>query len=177
MRPARPSRLRRLPAGLAAVMLLLTGCAGYRLGPTDGTAAGARAVSVAPFANDTFEPRLTDAVTGALRASLQQNGTFRLATRGPADVEVRGRITRYERDAISAQPGDVITPTDYRVRIFAHVTATETGTGRKLLDREVRGFTTLRIGDDLGMAEQQVLPNLAANLARNITSLLVDGDL
>lgn len=165
------------PAGLAAALLLvLAGCAGYQLGPTNGTAAGARSVSVATFANDTMEPRLSDAVTGALRASLQQNGTFRLATRGGADLEVRGHITRYVRDGVSFQPGDVITPSDYRLRIYAQVTATETATGRKLLDREVGGFTTVRIGSDLAMTEEQALPNLAAHLARNITSLLVDGE-
>ncbi|MFN0069481.1 MAG: LPS assembly lipoprotein LptE [Limisphaerales bacterium] len=166
----RPVRL------VLALLPLFAGCAGYRLGPTGGQVAGARSVSVAPFANETIEPRLSDAVTGALRASLQQDGTFQLATRDGADVEVRGRITRYVRDSVSVQPGDVITPTDYRIRIYAHVTATEAGSGRRLLDREVRGYTTIRIGSDQAMAEEQALPNLAANLARNVTSLLVDGE-
>jgi hypothetical protein len=169
MRPAAT-----LPA-LAA--LLAAGCAGYRLGPTGGQTAGARSVEVATFANETFEPRLSDAVAGSLRRQLQQDGTFTLATQGDGDVQVSGRLVRFVREGISFTPADVITPQDYLLRLTAHVRAVERGTGRVLLDREVRGRTTIRISADLPLTEEQALPNLADNLARNITTLLVQGDL
>ena len=46
-----------------ALIPCLFGCAGYRLGPTGGFAAGEKSIQVMPFSNQTLEPRLTDAVT------------------------------------------------------------------------------------------------------------------
>ena len=43
--------------------------------------------------------------------------------------------------------------------MFAKVTATERDTGRVLLDREVGGRTTIRIGPDLTSAERQAVPS------------------
>jgi hypothetical protein len=57
----------------------------------------------------------------------------------------------------------------------AQVTAMERQTGRVLVDREVRGRTTIRIGADLARVERQTVPTLAEDLARNVTSVLVDG--
>jgi hypothetical protein len=55
------------------------------------------------------------------------------------------------------------------------VTAVDRTSGKVLVDREVGGRTTIRIGPDLTSAERQAAPNLAEDLARNITSVLVDG--
>jgi hypothetical protein len=155
--------------------LLWCGCAGYRLGPTNGTAAGSKSVRVNLFRNDTFEPRLTEAIGTALRRTLQQDGTYRLSTHGEADIVVDGVVTRYHRTGVAFQPQDTITPTDFQISILAKVTAIERNTGRVILDREVGGRTTIRIGPDLASAEREAVPNLAEDLARNVTSLLVDG--
>ena len=165
----------RISALLLVVSLLGGGCAGYRLGPTGGYAAGDRSIQVNPFFNQTIEPRLTDAVTQQLRKQLQQDGTFRLSTHGRADISVSGVITRYERVAMSFASGDVATGTDYRVGITAQVTAREITSGRTVLDRPVTGYTIVRVGNDLTSSERQALPLLAQDLARNITSLLADG--
>ncbi len=175
VRPRPSSRRLRLPAAACAVILLAAGCGGYRLGPTGGQVAGARSIQVTPFANDTLEPRVGDAVTAALRKSLQHDSTFRLATRPGADVIVTGTITRFERSDMSYNPNDVLTPLDYRVSVMAHVTARERSTGKTLLDRDVSGYTLVRPGADLPGAERQALPLIAEDLAKNVTALLVDG--
>jgi hypothetical protein len=106
---------------------------------------------------------------------LQQDGTYLLSTRGEPDIILSGVITEYRRSGISFEPRDVITPRDFQIRLAAKVTATERSTGRVLLDREVGGRTTIRIGPDLASAERQAVPSLAEDLARNVTSLLADG--
>jgi hypothetical protein len=151
------------------------GCAGYRVGPVGGESAGDRSIQVAPFASKVIEPRVGDAVTTSLRRQLQQEGTYRLDTRGEADIVVTGSVVEYDRSHISFQPQDVLTPRDYRLRIRAHVTARDRSTGRLLLDREVLGHTTLRVGPDLASAERQAIPQAAEELARNITALLTEG--
>ena len=165
-----------LPVAAALTLLLGTGCAGYRLGPTAGFPAGARSIAVTAFKNSTQEPRLVSALNNALRKQLQQDGSYQLETRGDGDIQVSGEITTYQRTAIGFQPGDVLTAQDYSISLTAHVRATEVATGRLLLDRDISGRTTLRIGSDLASAERQAVPLLAADLARNVTAYLTSGD-
>jgi hypothetical protein len=157
------------------LLVLVSGCAGYRLGPSNGEVAGAKSVRVDLFQNETYEPRLTEAVGTALRRTMQQDGTYRLSTHGDADIVVSGTIIKYQRSGISFDPRDVITPRDFQITMLAKVRAVERATGRVMLDREVGGRTTIRIGPDLTSAERQGLPVLAEDLARNVTSLVVDG--
>ena len=49
----------------AGSVLGAAGCAGYRLGPTNGTPARSRSVEVALFPNRTLEPRLSEPVAQA----------------------------------------------------------------------------------------------------------------
>jgi hypothetical protein len=165
--------LRVLSASL--MLCLLGGCAGYRLGPADGSGAGDKSVQFNPFSNRTLEPRLSDAVMTALRRDLQEDGTYRLATRGSADIVVTGAITHYARHELSFVSGDVLTVQDYLVSITAQVTARETGTGRVLFDRPLTGSTIVRVGSDLTGAERQAMPLLAQDLARKVITLLADG--
>lgn len=161
----------------AATCLALTGCAGYRLGPTNGAEAGARSVQVNIFQNKILEePRLGEAVTAALRKQLQQDGTFTLNTRNEGDVIVNGAIVRYDRAGLSFQPRDILTPRDYRLNVWAQVDARDRASGKVLLNRRVLGHTTVRIGNDLTTSERQAVPLVAEDLARNITALLVDGE-
>ncbi len=174
--PGRSSSVNRLLV-FAAVALLSGGCAGYKLGPTNGVAAGSKSVQVNPFANRVLEePRLTEAVTLSLRKQLQQDGTFKLDTQRTGDVVVSGSIIEYDRAQLSFQPRDNLTPRDYRVTIWAEVSARERTSGKTLLARRVRGHTTVRVGSDLVSAERQAIPLAAEDLARNITALLVDGE-
>jgi urea transporter len=160
---------------LCLAALGVTGCAGYRLGPVTGEGPGARSIQISPFLNQTVEPRLSEAVTTALRKSFQRDGTYRLATHDAGDILMTGVLADYQRREVSFQPADVLTVRDYRVTLTARVTAREHGTGKVLLDQPVSGYTVVRIGADLASAERQALPLLAADLAKNVTALLVEG--
>lgn len=158
-----------------AVLLSLTGCA-YTLGPANGQAAGAQSLRIAPFTNETKESRLLDPLTTALRRRVQEDGTFKLATRDEGDVLLTGRITEYRRLELSFEPSDIVTVRDYQLIMTVHATARERATDRVLLDRTVTGKTTVRVGNDLVSAERQAMPLIANDLARNLIGLLADGD-
>ena len=160
---------------ILAALIAVTGCAGYRLGPTNGAAAGGRSISINFFQNQTPEPRLVEAVNGALRKRVQQDGALRLDTSGAGDYVVNGQITNFERSALSFNPGDIATAQDYSLQLTAHVTVTERGTGRAVLDRVFSGRTSIRAGQNLGNVERQVVPLAASDLAGRIVSALVDG--
>ena len=162
-------------AALACALGLLVGGCAYRLGPTNGEAAGARSIQVVPLQNNVLIPRLGDAVTVSLRRNLQQDGTYRLETRGRGDVILSGAVVSYDRSELSYQPTDVLTPRDFRIIITADLTAREADTGKVLMNRQVTGFTTVRLGADLKSAERQAIPLAAEDLARNAIAMLVDG--
>jgi hypothetical protein len=162
-----------LPVLLAS--MLLSGCAGYRVGPTNGVTAGSRSIQVNLFENKTLEPRLTEAVGISLRRLLQQDGTYKLDTQNGGDIVVSGALLTYERFGLSFQPRDILSVRDFEIRIRAHVVAIDRTSGKTVLDRDVSGRTTLRPGADFSSAERQAVPLLAEDLSKNITSLLVDG--
>jgi hypothetical protein len=158
------------------MLLLAGGCAGYRLGPSNGEVAGRRSVQVVYFQNQTPQPRLAEAIDVSLRRALQQDGTYRLATREAGDIMISGTVVRYERPALSFQRGETRTLQDYRLRLVAQVKAVDRATGEVLFDREIIGTTVVRSGADQASIERQALPWAADDLARRATGLLVDGE-
>jgi len=162
--------------GLVCLTLVWAGCAGYQLGPTNGQIAGDRSVQINPVQNLTLEPGVGTAVSQALRKEIQRDGTLHLNTSGDAQIIVSTEVTRYQRAEIAYQPSDTRTVTDYMITLHARVVARERVTGKELVNRTVSGRYTLLVGSDLASAERQGLPSLAEDLARNITSLLTEGE-
>jgi hypothetical protein len=160
---------------LLALLIFLSGCAGYQLGPTNGMAAGSRSIQVNLFRNETWEPRLSEPVATSLRRWIQRDGTYRLATQNDSDVVVDGVLAEYNRNGVSFQPTDVLAVRDYDISLIVKFTAKERATGRVLISSTVTGRTTVRVTADEASAERQVAPLLAEDVARRMTSLLVDG--
>jgi len=155
-------------------VVLCAGCA-YKLGSTTGETAGTRSMSISPFVNRTLEPRLGDVVTQTLRTQVQRDGTYRLNTHEAGDIIVTGTILNYQRNGVTYLPSDVLTTVDARLTMTVQVRAVERGTGRVIVDRNVTGFTLMRVGNDLTSSERQAIPQLAENVCRNVTTVLVDG--
>lgn len=167
----RPAQILILTLGLC-----LCGCAGYRLGPTNGQKAGAKSVQITPFLNHSPEPGLADEMTSAVRKAVQSDGTFQLATHGDSDLVVTGVITDYRRRELSLLRDDLRTVRDYQITLVAQVTIRERASNRVLVDRTINGGTLLRVGGDFGSSERQAVPQLAQDLARKVKDLLVDGE-
>lgn len=163
------------PAFLFILALTLAGCAGYKLGPTNGITAGSKSVRIQPFANKTQEPRVPEYLAISLRKQLQQDGTFRLQTSGSPDIILSGVITHFYRSGLSYQTNDVLTPQEYTLQLVAHVVAIDVSSGKTNLSHDVTGYTYIRVGNDQSSAERQAVPLLTDSLARNAISLLVDG--
>lgn len=159
---------------LAAIFL--SGCAGYHLGSVNGDVAGEKTVEVKPFNNQTLQPRLGDDVTQALRERLQTDATYRLVTDGqPGDLVVNGVIRTYSRVGLGNLNRDASTMQNYLVKTVVHVTVRDRVSGKLRLDRDVEGSTLVNVGPDFASSERQAGPLLAANLAKNITTLLTEG--
>jgi hypothetical protein len=160
---------------LAVLSLALAGCAGYKLGPTNGAVAGAQSIQIKPVVNRTIEPRLSEYLNNSLRKEVQRDGTYRLETQGRGDIFLSGEIIRFERGELAYQPVDVLTPRDYNLVLFAQITAVNALSGKTNFSRVVSGRTEIRVGSDLSSAERQAIPLLTQDLAKNAISLLTSG--
>ncbi|HJN90201.1 MAG TPA: LPS assembly lipoprotein LptE [Verrucomicrobiota bacterium] len=158
---------------VAAVMT--AGCASYRIGPVNPAIPAGQSVEVGLFQNATPQPGLTESVNASIRRELQRDGTFELATGGDGDVLLTGSIDAYRRSPVSFQPRDILSVRDFEVELITRIRAADRATGRVLLDRELSGRTTVRLGGDLASAERQALPLLANDLAKKTVALLAEG--
>ncbi len=160
---------------VALVAFVTSGCASYKLGPVNGLTAREKSVQVNPFINNTVEPRLTDAVTQQLRKQLQLDGTYQLASHDDGNIVVSGVIIHYARQEVSFSASDVLTVRDFRLELTAQVNAYDRSSGKSILNRPVTGTTLMRVTTDLTSSERQALPLLAADFAKNVTTLLTEG--
>jgi hypothetical protein len=167
--------LRRQAVLTFAVAALFSGCAGYKLGPTNGMVAGSKSIQILPFTNRTLEPRLSVPVADAIRKAVQKDGTYKLNTGRDPDLIVRGTVTEFTRSPLSFQPSDTVSVRDYALSMVARLVVTERSSGKVVLDKTVSGRATISVGSDLASGEREAIPILAQDLARNAASVLVDG--
>jgi hypothetical protein len=166
------TRRAQLAASLCTLLLLVAGCA-YSLGPTNQQVAGASTIAIDYFPNDTLEPRLTDVVANAVRKEVQRDGTFRLVSRGDADIVVSGKIIAYVRTPVGSRRDDVLTPTDYDIKITVHARAMRGGS--VIYEGDASGNAMVAYANDLNNAERENTPVAAANLARNLIGAIANG--
>ena len=171
-----PSKFWARVAALVALAFLAGGCAGYRLGPSNGVIARDDSVYVEPFTNDTMQPRIEDDFTHALRIDLQREGTYRIGAKSDADIAVKGAIINYSREGLSFNPTDLVQVEVYNLVVTARITAYERATGQKLFERNFSGNSQIRSESDLTSAEREAMPLIANNLARKVVDVLADGD-
>lgn len=156
-----------------AMLLVLTGCAGYTLGPTLGVQY--QTVAVPMFRNKTYRPQLEAQITNGIIKRFQSDGTLRVDSVANADVVVTGEIIRYHRNELRSRRTETGTPREYRVSIDARIEARDRVTGQVILKpTTVTGRSDVFIGNDLQSAEEQILPLIADDLAKQVVSLLAE---
>jgi hypothetical protein len=162
-----------LACGALALQLLLTGCAGYRVGPVLN--AQYRTVAVEMFKNQTLKPQLEAPITNAIIKRFQSDGTLRVVNAGDADLLVTGAVTKQERRELRSVRDDTEIVREYRLTIIAEVQAHNRHTGEAVLKPTlVSGSADTFIGSDLQSAEYQALPLIADDLAKQVVSLLAE---
>ena len=154
-------------------VLLFAGCMGYHLGPV--LKADYKSVAVVMFKNRTLQPQLEAQVSNGIIKRLQSDGTLRVESKEDADIILTGQILHYRRAQLRALRTEALTPREYRLFIDARVEARNRVTGDLVLKPTVvTGSADTFIGTDLESAEEQALPLIADDLARQVVSLLTE---
>jgi len=163
-----------LPTFLLA--LLLSGCAGYHIGPaTPAYLRQIHSIAVPTFKNLTLIPRVDVLVTGTVIKQFQQDGTFRIATEDNADAILKGEIVGVGRSPARSLRGNVLATTEFS--LFLRVRYTLVGRDGKPIagPGSAAGGTSFFVGEDVSTDERQALPLAAEQLAINLVSQLSEG--
>lgn len=160
-------------AGLIGVMLMPTGCAGYRLGsmlPPD-----IRTVHVATFVNRTSEPQLEAGTTSAALAEFQRDATLRVLSEvSNADTRLDVTLVGFSEQPVSFDRNSTRLANEYRITIRAEVVFRRAATGDVLVRKEVEGDTTFVVVGDLANSKRAAIPNAARDLAHKIVEAVVE---
>jgi len=170
--PARVHLLRLLPATLAIV--LLTGCAGYRLG-TGSTTKFTR-LFIAPITSEALIPQAQALVTTQIREAFIHDGRVTLVNSAEAaDAVLSVTLASYGRTVAVSRPDDTGLARRFDVTLQARATLLDNRTkqpyfSQRLLDAKRGVFT------DSGLvpSEYQALPLLAELIASEVVHAVLD---
>jgi hypothetical protein len=155
---------------------LLSGCAGYTLGPIPPTfMKGAHKIAVPIFDNKTYEPQIQALVTDTFIKQVQQDGTYEIVGKDQADAEVRGTIIAITRVKARAVIGNVLASSQFRLVVRLRVQVVNAHSGTPLGVRDFSGQTTFFVGNDLPTQERQAIPLAAEDAAVQAASYLTEG--
>ncbi len=167
---------------LPLAALVLSGCAGYHVGPIKPTRmAGVNTIAVPSFKNDTLLPRVEVLVANALIKQFQQDGTYRIVRDNDADAVVQGRIEQIIRRPARSVRGNVLLTREYTLDVRCRYDVTDRRTGAKLYSSAASGQTSFfasstdAIAADLTQDERQAFPLAAEELAKDIVTHLSEG--
>lgn len=151
----------------ALALALACGCRGYEWKPKVDREM--RTVSVPTFRNESKVTGLGDVVTRQVLREIQREGTFRIAPRDDAAVEIQAVVTADEPRGVAYDRRTGLRDREYRLAASAKVSFIDRRTGRILADgRRYSAETTFLAHDDLSTGSRDASGRLGEDLARQI---------
>jgi hypothetical protein len=159
------------------VVLVLSGCAGYRVGNISGRdLQGVRSVYVPVAKNTSLEPDLQMTVTNCIIRRFNNDGTLEVNQSSNADSELDVTITDVKHTPILSSNTDINVTAQLQLTIEATVTYTNRRLGKKIFENtQVTGSTTIFTQSNIQEGERQALPLAAEALATNAVKLVTEG--
>lgn len=167
--------MKRLLAG-AAVVVCLSGCAGYRLGDVKPhTMREVRTIAVLMFKNNSFTPRVEGLVTSTIIKQLQQDGTYQITTADKADAILEGSVNGVGRNPVRSVAGNVLATSEFNLGVAVAYTLKKRDGTVIAGPGSITGGTSFFVGTDVATDERQALPLAAEDLAVRLVSQLSEG--
>ena len=168
-----PHTARTMLFSLATVSLLLTGCAGYRVGsmlPGD-----VKTVHVPTFVNRTTEPLLELDTPQAVIQELQRDGSLRVVAEAEADAILTVVLTEYRIEPVSFRKDIRTAAQQYRAFIVANMVMRRTSDQSVVIESpRVEGRFVFDVIGDLTSSKLIANPQAASDLAVNMVQLMVE---
>jgi hypothetical protein len=159
-----------------AMLLVLTGCAGYHVGASvPKRLQCVKTIAVPTFRNDTLVPNLESLAASTVVKQFQQDGTFRVCGTDEADAILTGRITKIQRRGARSVRSDIVKQQEYYLDLTFNYTITQRTTGEELDSGTLVGETSFFVsGNDINQDERQAIPlaieKAAVRLVNRVTT-------
>lgn len=166
-----------LPAFLAAAMVsLVSGCAGYQIGPVQPRfMEGIRTLAVPTFKNDTLHTRTEVLIASTVIKQIQQDGTFRIEAPDRADAILEGTISEVRRRPARSVRGNVLATREFNMELTLDYQIRRRDTGKVIWNRSVEGRTSFFVSGDVATDERQAIPLAAEDAAVRLVSQISEG--
>lgn len=157
---------------LVTMIVVLTGCVGYRLGNT--LPANLKTVYVPTFINKTGEPMVETEATRAAIQELQMDGSLEVVGQDLADTLLEVTLTKISFQPLGFEQNSRKTAREYRLYLYADVIFKKAKTNQILSNKKVTGETTFFPTGDLAAAKRVALPKASKDLAHRIVEAVVE---
>ncbi len=156
-----------------AMLLLLSGCAGYRLGNT--LPPGIRSVAIPTFVNQTRQPNLEFETTNATIEEFQKDGSLRVVAPENANAMLEVTLTDYRLEPTRYRSDQPLTGREYRLQLTADAVFRRWPGGDTLAQRrKITGDATFFVSSDLPSAEREALRAASQDLARRLVRSVLE---
>lgn len=156
--------------------LMLTSCAGYRLGSNKPAhLADIVKIAVPTCENETLEPRLNVLFTNAVIKQLQTDGSYQITSKDNADAVLEMKILNIDRSQFRAVRTNVLRTSELRVELRADYKLREAGTGAVLHSGRVYGSSYIVLDPNFQLSEHQAMEEASQRIAVNLVSEIADG--
>ncbi len=153
--------------------LILSGCAGYRVGST--LPKDVQTVSLS-IINKSDEPSIEVAVMKALRAELQMDGRLEVRSKEEADTALTVTLNKFDLDPLAFNRKEGSLAEEYRMTLTASAVLRDAESNEVILENpEIRGEAEFPYVADLTSVKRSALPEAAGDLARKVVSTTLTG--
>jgi outer membrane lipopolysaccharide assembly protein LptE/RlpB len=166
--------MKRLLAPLSALaaLVLLSGCAGYRLGSM--LPADVRTVHMPTCENNTSEPLIEQDVTRAILSQIQIDGSLRVADADTADSILEVTLIQFWLDPVAYAKNESSTANQYRMSIRAAFVLRRRADNSVVVESPgVTGWYDFDFAGDMTSSKAVALRPAAEDLGRRIVSRIV----
>ncbi|MGK0184796.1 MAG: outer membrane lipopolysaccharide assembly protein LptE/RlpB [Verrucomicrobiales bacterium] len=161
---------------LSVIVLMFTGCAGYRTGTTKPVQMqSVETLAVPVFKNLTLEPRSSVLITNMVVKQLHRDGTYRITAEEGADAILRGTIRQMERRQLRSAKFNTLRSRELNLRIFVDYVVEEPGTGLILAEGSVQGDTNVFIDRNFQLSDRQGIEDATRDLSRKLVARISEG--
>jgi hypothetical protein len=166
----------RAAALLAVPVLMLTGCAGYTVGPLKpARLASINTIAVPTFKNMTLEPRSSVLITNEVVKRLQNDGSYKVASTTAADAVLKGTLVEIRRRPLRSARFNTLRTREMEFEIFIDFTLEDARTREVLADGKARGSSNIFLDENFQLTERQALNEAATEAARDLVTRLSEG--
>jgi hypothetical protein len=162
---------------LAALLLCLSSCAGYKLGGIKpASLANVKTIEVPMFSNATQHPRANALATSAVANAIVQEGTYRIGSADQADAVLVGQLSEINYRAIRGTRLDTLYPEELANTVVLTWTLKDARDPTKILaSGSSRGESQLFVSSNLQTARNNALPEALERAGEALVSTLANG--